>query len=900
MFRSWRHRKWPFKSVSTATTCPYCGVGCGVLGQSQSPIIGDPDHPANFGKLCSKGGALGETLGLEGRLLVPKIGGIEASWDDAIGLVGQKFRAVIDEYGPDAVAFYVSGQILTEDYYLANKLMKGFIGSGNIDTNSRLCMASAVAAHNLAFGEDVVPGCYEDLELADLIVFAGHNAAWTHPVLHRRMEAHLERGQYHIVIDPRRTDTAQSAHLHLPLRPQTDVRLWNGLAAYILEHGGADHAFIKAHTEGLESLSRALAADDQSIDAVAHDCDLNPRDVTTFYTRFLNTPRVVTLFSQGSNQSAQGVNNGLAVINAHLLTGRVSKPGASPFSITGQPNAMGGRETGGMATTLAAHLTFSDADRAIAARFWEVESVAPKVGLKAVDMFDAVARGQIKAIWVMATNPVLSLPNANAVEAALKACEFVVVSEVIESSETARLAHVLLPALAWGEKDGTVTNSERVISRQRAFMPAPGQARADWAIVRDVAGAMGYQHGFAHQNAVDVFTEFAAMTNFENSGGRALQLGDLANISTHQYNALAPTQWPVGEQDTTARPFVNGCFSHAGGRARIIGALPKRPARPTDTDFPLALNTGRLRDQWHTMTRTGLASRLMAHAPEPVVDVNLRDAELYGLTDGDLCRVETAFGSAVLKTRICADQRAGDIFVPMHFSDGFAPQARANRLTNPNVDAISGQPEFKHTPSKIGPVDVIWRGFLGTQNRFDPDAKVWWARTPEPNGHLYEMSAHSDAPSLRDYAETLKGQFPNAQLIEMRDSSVSFMRLAILVEGLLVAIFAATKAKGLPQRAWLLDQLGHAPDEATRSQLLQGGIVGQEGAKSRDAVICACFGVTLPQIEAFAANTPDADVKKLGQALKAGTNCGSCRTQIASILKASKAEIKVEVDHVSN
>jgi assimilatory nitrate reductase catalytic subunit len=886
--------------MSTSTTCPYCGVGCGVLGQTQSAILGDSSHPANLGKLCSKGSALGETLGLERRLLVPKIGGAEASWDEAINLVGRKFRAIIDQYGPDAVAFYVSGQILTEDYYLANKLMKGFIGSGNIDTNSRLCMASAVAAHNLAFGEDVVPGCYEDLELADLIVFAGHNAAWTHPVLHRRMEAQLERGQHHIVIDPRRTDTAQSAHLHLQLRPQTDVRLWNGLAAFILEQGRADHAYIKAHTDGLDSLTRALSADDQSIAAVAHDCDLNPSDVTTFYTRFLQTSRTVTLFSQGSNQSAQGVNNGLAVINAHLLTGRVSKPGASPFSITGQPNAMGGRETGGMATTLAAHLTFNEADRATAARFWGVESVAPKAGLKAVDMFDAIASGQIKAVWVMATNPVLSLPNANKVEAALKACEFVVVSEVIENTETARLAHVLLPALAWGEKDGTVTNSERVISRQRAFMLAPGQARADWAIVRDVAQAMGYTQGFEHQNAADVFTEFAAMTNFENSGGRALKLGALAELSTAQYDALAPTQWPVCDKDTTARPFAHGRFSHIDGRARVIGVLPKGPARATDSTFPLALNTGRLRDQWHTMTRTGLSSRLMAHAPEPVVDIHPSQAHAHDLTDGDLCRVETEFGSAILKTRICGDQRADDIFVPMHFSDAFAPQARANRLTNPNFDAISGQPEFKHTPARIGPVDVIWRGFLATQNRLDPNDQIWWARTPEPNGNLYEMSAHSDAPSLKDYSQTLKAHFPNSELIEMSDSRVRFIRLAILVDGQLVAVFVATQSKGLPQRAWLLDQLGQAPDEATRSQLLQGGMVGHEGAKSRDPVICACFGVTLPQIEAFAALQPDGDVRTLGQALKAGTNCGSCRTQIASILKGFKPEIDVEVDRVSS
>jgi assimilatory nitrate reductase catalytic subunit len=883
--------------MAVRTTCPYCGVGCGVLGDASGPTKGDPTHPANLGKLCSKGGALGETLGLEGRLLMPQIRGQDATWDHAVAEVARNFRNCIETYGPDSVAFYVSGQILTEDYYLANKLMKGFIGSGNIDTNSRLCMASAVVAHNMAFGEDVVPGTYDDLELADLIVFAGHNAAWTHPVLHRRMEAQRERGQVHIVIDPRYSDTAISADLHLAIRPQTDIRLWNGLAAYLLDHNGVDRAYVQAHTTGLANIIAALARDDQSISSIAADCDLKPSDVATFYTAFLATPKTVSLFSQGLNQSAQGVDNGLSVINAHLLTGRVSKPGASPFSITGQPNAMGGRETGGMATTLAAHLGFSQRDQDIAARFWQVPKVAPTPGLKAVEMFEAVASGQIKALWVMATNPALSLPDSNMVELALKRCAFLVVSETSANTETTRHAHVLLPALAWGEKDGTVTNSERMISRQRAFLPPPGQARADWQIVNAVARAMGYAQGFNHQNAAEIFTEFAAMTNFENDGTRALKLGHLADLTAGQYNALNPTRWPVQATGASLdHPFAKGRFSHPDGKARVLGVDFVGPARVTTPAFPLALNTGRLRDQWHTMTRTGLSSRLSRHAPEPVVDIHPDDGTRFDVIDGALARIDTQFGTAILRARITPTQRQGDIFVPMHFSDAFAPMARANRLTNPNRDKYSGQPEFKHTPATITPVPVAWRGFLAVQDRHDPIGDIWWSRTIEENGQLYEISGLSESPDLAAFVSSLKSQLPHADIIETHDSTSRFARIAFLIEDKLVAVFAGSTGKGLPHRAWLLAQLGQTLDEETRMQLLVGGTLT---LASRDPIICACFNVTLPQIEAYAATHPDAEVNAVGHALKAGTNCGSCRGEILSILRAVQSRREESKDHAN-
>ncbi|HEY5412485.1 MAG TPA: molybdopterin-dependent oxidoreductase, partial [Caulobacteraceae bacterium] len=482
------------------TTCPYCGVGCGVsatAGQDRNlSVAGDPAHPANFGWLCSKGMALGSTVGLEGRLLDPMIGARKVGWPEAVSHLARRLNDTIARHGPDSVAFYVSGQLLTEDYYAANKLMKGFIGSANIDTNSRLCMASAVVAHQQAFGADLVPGCYEDLDLAGLVVFSGHNAAWTHPVLFRRMEAARVRGQRWVAIDPRRTDTAEMADLHLAIAPQTDVRLWNGLTAWLIERGLYDRDFVADRTSGMNALTANLGADDQTPAAVAADCGVAEHDLVAFFRLFAETPRTVSLFSQGSNQSVQGVAKGLALINAHLITGRIGKPGACPFSITGQPNAMGGREVGGMASTLAAHMGFDEASRARVGRFWGSDRIAAGPGLKAVEMFDAVLDGRIKAIWIMATNPAVSLPASGRVRESLARCPLVIVSDCMAETDTMAFAHVKLPALAWGEKDGAVTNSERCISRQRPVFAPPGQARPDWRIIADVATAMGHGNGF--------------------------------------------------------------------------------------------------------------------------------------------------------------------------------------------------------------------------------------------------------------------------------------------------------------------------------------------------------------------------------------------------------------------
>src|ERR1700731_1535463 len=534
--------------ASVRPACPYCGVGCGVLATPNESggvaIAGDPMHPANFGALCSKGAALGETLGLDGRLLHPMVRRdgelVRADWPTAIGRVAEGFNRVVSQHGPDAVAFYLSGQLLTEDYYVANKLMKGFIGSANVDTNSRLCMASSVAGHRRAFGADTVPGCYEDLDEADLLVLIGSNAAWCHPILFQRMLANKQRrGARIVVIDPRRTDTAGDADLFLGLKPGTDTALFAGLLVHLADTGALDRDYIEHHTGGFEQALARAQTIAGSAAATALATGLAEPDVADFFQLFRNTPRVVTLYSQGVNQSAQGTDKVNAIINCHLATGRIGKPGASPFSLTGQPNAMGGREVGGLANQLAAHMAFTPPDIDRVRRFWKAPRIATHEGLKAVQMFEAIARGEIKALWVMGTNPAVSLPNADAARAALKKLELFVISENVRSNDTVNAGvHVLLPAQAWGEKSGTVTNSERRISRQRAFLEPPGETKPDWWIVSEVAKRLGFAAAFDFNSAADVFREHAALSGFENNGSRDFDIGALQSFSDDGFDAV--------------------------------------------------------------------------------------------------------------------------------------------------------------------------------------------------------------------------------------------------------------------------------------------------------------------------------------------------------------------------
>jgi assimilatory nitrate reductase catalytic subunit len=874
------------------TTCPYCGVGCGVEALAAEgrvlSVAGDRSHPANHGKLCSKGLALGSTVGLEGRLLNPMIGEKEASWSEATALVARKLKDTIARHGPDSVGFYVSGQLLTEDYYAANKLMKGFIGSGNIDTNSRLCMASAVAAHKLAFGADLVPGCYEDLELADLVVFSGHNAAFTHPVLLRRMEAARKRGQRHVVIDPRRTDTAEGADLHLPIAPQTDVRLWNGLLAEMMRRGVVDRAYVAAHVSGFEAVEAELLKADQSPAAVSADCGITLTVFEQFCGWFAGTPRTVSLFSMGANQSAQGVAKGLSIINVHLATGRIGKPGACPFSITGQPNAMGGRETGGMANTLAAHMDFAPEDVARVARFWGAPQTAKKPGLKAVEMFEAVREGRIRALWIMATNPAVSLPDASLVREALSRCPVVIVSDVMERTDTSRFAHIRLPALAWGEKDGTVTNSERRISRQRPLFAAPGQARGDWQIVSEVAQAMGFGDAFGWRSPHQVFREYARLTAYENEGrsARTLNLGPLVRLGPAEYEGLAPVQWPVTAEGGTARLFADAAFPTPDGRARMHAVEPKGPATPLSAAYPLSLNTGRIRDQWHTMTRTGLAPELCRHAPEPFVEVHPEDAAEVGVQDGALTRIETARGTAVALARVTDRQRRGGVFMPMHWTDAFAPSGRSNPLIGDARDPISGQPEFKHTPARVRPYRETWKGFCVSRRAIPAPAgmELVWRRTPQVGGHLHEFAGRGDESeraALRRYL--VRGAEGDERLM-LEDAATGMVREAYVSGDRLDRVVFMTATGRLPPRAWLAGLLAEPLTDEARASLLHGRPPGP--VVDQGAIVCACLGVGANAINAAVAGGCGT-VEAVGAATGAGTNCGSCRIEIGRLIALS-------------
>ena len=851
------------------TTCAYCGVGCGIVatpaGDRAVEIRGDAAHPANWGRLCSKGTHLGETVGLQGRLLAPMIGRRRATWDKALDHVAKRFRATIAEHGPSSVAFYVSGQLLTEDYYVANKLMKGFIGSGNIDTNSRLCMSSAVAGHVRAFGEDIVAGSYDDLDAADLIVLVGSNTAWCHPVLYQRiMAARAERGTTLVVIDPRRTETADEADLHLAIRPGTDVGLMTGLLAWCREKGLVDDAYVAAHVDVPANFWDKLQ-EGNDLWSVARTCDVPPADLRRFYELFARTPRTVTLFSQGVNQAIDGTDKVNAITNLHLATGRIGKPGAAPFSITGQPNAMGGREVGGLASTLAAHMDYSPENIARVGQFWAAPAMATKPGLKAVDLFRSLGEGRIKAIWIMATNPAVSMPDAGRVREALAGCPFVVVSEVMADTDTSAFAHVRLPAAGWGEKDGTVTNSERMVSRQRPFLPLPGEAQPDWWIVTQVARRMGWRTAFPYDRPADIWREHARLSVYENNGTRAFALPGHAAMGNAAYDAMGPFRW----SDT---PFADGRFPTANGRARLVPVAQKRVAAPL-ANWPMTLNTGRYRDQWHTMSRTGLSPKLARHREEPLVEIHLDDAVRLGIADGGLARVATPQGESLYRVSAGDTQRPGELFVPIHWTDRTATGGRTGLLPRPIADPISGQPGFKNTPARIEAVVTAWRGFVIARGELGarPDC-LWATRVAVPFGTVWDLAGDGD-PAVLDVL------LPKGERIEAIDGARGSRRIAILDQGRLAATLFVTRDGTLPTRDWLVAQLAEPTASPT---LLAGRSPGVQ--VDRGEIVCACFDVGMKTIIAAIADQHLADIAAIGAALGAGTNCGSCRPALAKLL----------------
>lgn len=873
------------------TTCPYCGVGCGIVVSRNSgntwSVRGDESHPANLGRLCSKGSALGETLDLDNRLLHPMVDGQRSDWDTALQAVAGRFSKVIEQHGPDSVAFYVSGQLLTEDYYVANKLMKGFIGSANIDTNSRLCMSSTVAGHKRAFGSDTVPGCYADWDQCELLILTGSNAAWCHPVLYQRVVLAKKNnpGMRVVVIDPRRTATCDIADLHLALKPGTDGILFNGLLVWLHERGYGDLRFVQEHTEGFDESLRIARWFAPTAEVVAEHCELETDAVTTLFKWFSRNEKTVTVYSQGVNQSSSGTDKVNAIINCHLLTGRIGKPAMGPFSVTGQPNAMGGREVGALSNQLASHMDFTNGeDIERVGRFWNAQKMAQKPGLKAIELFEALHRGEIKALWVMATNPAVSMPDAGRVRQAMQHCEFLVVSDCVRHTDTTSFADVLLPALAWGEKSGTVTNSERRISRQRPFLEAPGQARADWWILSRFAQLMGYQ-GFDYQGPHEIFHEHAALSAFENDGKRDFDLSGLGAIDQQDYDDFSPLQWPVkSHQQGQARMFGDGRFFTGTGRARFIAVTPRPPGQMPDSDYSLILNTGRVRDQWHTMTRTGKSPRLNGHVYEPYAEINSYDARQMGIRSGQLVEVSSTLGKVILRAGVNESQRRGSVFAPMHWNDQFASSAGVDQVVNACADPVSGQPEFKHTPVRVRAYDAGWYGFVLSRDCIDTSLVSYWVRSKRQGLWHYELAGSQPGDDWAGYArKILHTERRGSQWSEFFDSSQQTYRGARFVDGQLDSCVFIGKDFRLPPRDWLIELFSRdGIDRRERMRVLSG----VPGTDQQDAgkIVCSCFSVgrntICNKINEMHLTTPE----QVGEQLQAGTNCGSCIPELHELI----------------
>ena len=874
------------QQTTQQTTCCYCGVGCGVTATIENnrviAVEGRKDHPANYGRLCVKGAALHQTQGSPDRLLKPRIRGQEASWDEAIDYIAEKFKAIIHEHGPDAVAFYLSGQLLTEDYYVANKLVKGFLGTANVDTNSRLCMASASSAHKRAFGNDAVPGCYEDLELADLLILVGTNMAFAHPVVFQRIaQAKKERPHMKVVVlDPRRTATCDIADIHLPLAPGSDAFFFNGLLADLDKQNAIDRQFVESHTDGFDQALVAAQAQVPNLEETARLCDVKLEQVGEVVRLFRETKKVVTVFSQGINQSTSGVDKGNAIINCHLATGKIGKEGACPFSITGQPNAMGGREVGGLANMLAAHMYFEkqeDIDRV--AGYWHAPNMAQKEGLKAVDMFRAVGDGKIKAIWIMATNPVVSMPDADAVKQALAKCDLVVVNEAIADTDTAKVADVLLPATTWSERHGTVTNSERCISVQPSMLPAPGEAKHDWKILSLFAEKMGFGAHFNYSHPVEIFREHAALSALNNDRTRAFDISGLSRLSQQDYDALQPIQWPVNSENPHGRKrlFEDGYFFTENRKAKLIAVTARMPKSLRQAG-EVIMNTGRIRDQWHTMSRTGVAPKLLSHTQEPYIDIHPLDAQALDVSGGQLVVLSNLGAEYIGRAKLNDGQRRGEVFVPMHWNEKYASRARADALVSSFADPLCGQPEFKHCPVKIRRHETQWSAWLLSENDFKPQSD-YWVKITSDRGYRYRIG---NSETL-DWDAWLKKQFPSVTDWQvLQDNLRTAYRAVGYAQGRLVVAFSAKAGAFIPDESrWLESQIGLVVNAQARYSVLAGN--EGNGAANEGDIICSCFQVgELPIKKAIIAGCKSAE--ELGKQLKCGTNCGSCIPELNTLI----------------
>ncbi|HHX8456796.1 TPA: nitrate reductase [Vibrio diabolicus] len=852
------------------TTCPYCGVGCGIE-ISNNKIIGDALHPANSGSLCVKGVALAESLQMPSRLLYPKLREKEVSWQSVTDLIAQEIHQAKAEFGPDSVAMYVSGQLLTEDYYVANKLMKGYVGSANIDTNSRLCMSSAVAAHVRAFGEDVVPVNYDDIDNTELLIICGANTAWTHPVLFRRIQQARENNPNLklVVIDPRETVTAQQADLHLPIKNDGDVSLFNGLLKFLIEQQCIDSEYINSHTGGFDALAEEVSDLRYDVTNLASSIGISEEKLTTFFQWFAQSPTAITLFCQGVNQAENGVDKGNAVINAHLATGKIAKSGCGPFSITGQPNAMGGREVGGLANQLAVHRAFdADSIKQVQA-FWDSPEIATKPGLKAVELFEAVERGEIKVLWIMATNPVVSLPDNQMVKRALEACPFVIVSDITAESDVAKYADVLLPAAGWGEKQGMVTNSERRMSRQRQFQIPPGEVKPDWWAISQVGQALctleKTQNGFAFTSERAVFREYAAMTGMNADSPLKLNLSEYANLTEQEYEEWVPTQWG-GE-----RPFADGIYSHPDGKARFVvtSELPQRLERTKGW----WLNTGRQRDQWHTMTRTGHIAHLAASELEPTVYMNTLSATQNRLKAGQLTKLFQPTSNTSIYAKVAIDEGLGfqELFMSMHWAGRYGGESSVNAIINSAKDPISGQPAFKSSYVEVQDAAVKTYGmFIGTQ--FDSGKFLYSAFQAESNLGIWRF-AHDKRPKKQSFCRTEKSRRITIDIAQgwlavdydlVGDVRIIRSVLVVSSEPIQTDYTNFTHLIGKPMEL---------------SQLLT---ITQSQSSAK--LVCSCFRVTDKQIHDAMEKQDCTSLTQLQNKLKCGTNCGSCVSQIKQMV----------------
>lgn len=903
------------KAELVETTCPYCGVGCGVDAEVKydqnndnarlCSIKGTNSHPANFGKLCVKGTNLAKSNGLEGRMLTPRIAGVDCDWPTAITHVANVFKQTIAQYGPDSVAFYVSGQLLTEDYYVANKLMKGYIGSANIDTNSRLCMSSAVAAYKRAFGADAVPCSYDDLDCSELLVLVGSNAAWTHPVLFQRMERAKKRNPNTkiVIIDPRKTASCELADFHLQLSPGSDVALFNGLLAWLNDNNCIDAEFINSYTNGFKSTVEI--ANQLSIEAVSELCDIDIKQLEQFFALYAKSDSAITFYSMGVNQSSSGVDKANAIINCHLATAKIGKPGSGPFSITGQPNAMGGREVGGLANMLAAHMDIDNPQhRELVQEFWQSPKIPERNGCRAVDLFDQIDTGQIKAVWIMATNPLVSMPNRSKVEAALKNCEHVIVSDCVNDNDTIQLADVCLPATGWSEKNGTVTNSERRISRQRGILSPAGAAKNDWQIICEVAQQMGYTKGFEYTHPAQIFDEHTRLSAFRNNQDdifRDFNLSALTQLSESEYNSLKPVQWPVTTKDKigTKRLFTDNLFYTATKKANFIAISHKTPQSTVSTEFPFVLNSGRSRDQWHTMTRTGMSHELMTHTPIATLSINPKDALALDVTEGQLvsiCSSHSQKNQVILPVKVSNEVRTGEVFAPIHWSDTWGSSCSIARLYGDARDDISGQPELKYTAVSIKKKQVFSYSTVLTANSIEPALLTkmeYWTKQTSAFGFIYHFAQFNQNNNIDNLIEML----PAVDVWVSKHGSLCNSGIGYKQDKL--NAFYMSQSQGFSinsdwaRSLFLADKLS-----LVDVNMLLRNLVPDTFASGK--LVCSCYKVHESTIIEAVCDGVDS-VEGLADQLKCGTNCGSCKSELRQYVrdyKPIKPEQKIEVEQI--